>query len=77
MQRLIVDIEDRHINLVVGLLSNLKQNIVKNITIQKEQTKGMSNLDRFRQLRSNSHNTTKLTMDMATNTSEMVNDGPF
>jgi len=44
---------------------------------QKEQTKGMSNLHRFRQLRSNSNNTTKLTMDMATNTSEMVNDGPF
>ncbi len=74
---MIVDIEDRHINLVVGLLSNLKQNIVKNITIQKEQTKGISNLDRFRQLQSNSNNTAKLTMDMATNTSEMVNDGLF
>lgn len=36
MQRLIVDVEDRYINLVVDLLSNLKQNVVKNVTIQNE-----------------------------------------
>jgi len=29
MQRLVVDVEDRYINLVIDLLSNLKQDIVK------------------------------------------------
>jgi len=37
MQRIVVDIEDRYINLVIDLLSNLKQNIVKNITIVNQQ----------------------------------------
>jgi hypothetical protein len=77
MQRLIVDVEDRYINLVVDLLSNLKQNVVKNVTIQKEQNKNVSKLDTFRRLRDKSNNKTTLTMAMATNTDEMVNDGIF
>ncbi len=75
MQRLVVDVEDRYINLVVDLLSNLKKDIVKNISIEKEQNKSISKLDIFRRLRDKSNNKTKLTMDMATDTSEMVNDG--
>ena len=75
MQRLVVDVEDRYINLVIDLLSNLKQDIVKNVTIQKEQDKGVSKLDTFRRLRDKSNNKTKLTMEIATDTSEMVNDG--
>jgi outer membrane lipopolysaccharide assembly protein LptE/RlpB len=77
MQRLVVDIEDKYINLVVDLLSNLKQNIVKNITIQKEQNRNVSKLDTFRRLRDRSNNKTTLTMTIATNTNEMVNDGIF
>lgn len=77
MQRLVVDVEDRYINLVVDLLSNLKQNVVKNVTIQKEQNKNISKLDTFRRLRDKSNNKTTLTMEMATNTNEMVNDGIF
>lgn len=77
MQRLVIDVEDRYINLVVDLLSNLKQNVVKNVTIQKEQNKNISKLDTFRKLRDKSNNKTTLTMAMATNTDEMVNDGIF
>ncbi len=36
MQRLVVDVEDRYINLVTDLLSNLKQNIIKNIVVEKK-----------------------------------------
>jgi len=77
MQRVVIDVEDRYINLVTDLLSNLKQNIIKNIIIEKkEQTKSkISNLERFRQLKAKSNNKTTLTMDMAINTSEMVKDG--
>jgi len=77
MQRVVIDVEDRYINLVTELLSNLKQNIIKNIVVEKkEQTKSqISNLERFRQLKAKSNNKTTLTMDMAINTSEMVNDG--
>ena len=78
MQRLVVDIEDRYINLVVDLLSNLKQNIVENITIKpREESIKISKLDKFRQLRDNSNNKTKLTMAIAINTDEMVNDGIY
>ncbi|MEA1892568.1 MAG: hypothetical protein U9N33_07655 [Campylobacterota bacterium] len=83
MQRLVVDVEDRYTNLVIDLLSNLKQNIVKNVTIQNgvsqelEQNKNVSKLDTFRQLRDKSNNKTTLTMAMATNTNEMVNDAIF
>jgi hypothetical protein len=77
MQRLLVDVEDRYTNLVIDLLSNLKQNVVKNVTIQKKQTKDESKLATFRRLRDKSNNKTTLTMAMATNTNEMVNDGIF
>ena len=77
MQRLVVDVEDRYINLVVDLLSTLKQNVIKNVPIQKEQNNDISKLDTFRRLRDKSNNKTILTMDIATNTNEMVNDGIF
>jgi len=77
MQRLVIDVEDRYINLVTELLSNLKQNVIKNIFIEKkEQTKtSISKLERFRELKAKSNNKTTLTMTMATNTDEMVNNG--
>ena len=77
MQRLVIDVDERYTNLVIDLLSNLKQNIVKNVTIQKEQNRDVSKLDTFRKLRDKSNNKTTLTMAMATNTDEMVNDGIF
>ena len=77
MQRVVIDVEDRYVNLVTDLLSNLKQNIIKNIVIEKnKQTSNtISNLERFRQLKAKSNNKTTLTMDMAINTNEMINDG--
>jgi hypothetical protein len=77
MQRLVIDVEDRYINLVTELLSNLKQNIIKNIVVEKkEQTKDkLSKLEQFRELKAKSKNKKTLTMAMATNTDEMINDG--
>jgi hypothetical protein len=77
MQRLVIDVEDRYINLVTELLSNLKQNIIKNIVVEKkEQTKdSLSKLEQFRELKAKSKNNKTLTMTMATNTDEMVTDG--
>jgi len=83
MQRLVIDVEDKYANLVMDLLSNLKQNIVKNITIQNGvsqeliQNENESKLDTFRRLRDKSNNKTTLTMAIATNTNEMANDGIF
>ncbi|MBD3842867.1 MAG: hypothetical protein IE909_13480 [Campylobacterales bacterium] len=81
MQRLVVDVEDRYTNLVIDLLSNLKQNIVKNVTIQNgvfsEKKHNESKLDTFRRLRDKSNNKTTLTMAIATNTNQMANDGIF
>ena len=78
MQRLVVDVEDRYLNLVTDLLSNLKQNIVKNITIEKRELKKNDishKLEQFRKLRKRSNNKTTLTMAITTNTDEMTNDG--
>ncbi len=77
MQRLVIDVEDRYINLVTELLSNLKQNIIRNIVVEKkEQTQdNISKLERFRELKAKSNNKRTLTMTMATNTDEMVTDG--
>jgi len=49
----------------------------KKVTIKKEQNNNVSKLETFRRLRNNSKNKTKLTMAIATNTDEMVNDGIF
>ena len=76
MQRLVIDVEDKYIDLIIGLLSNLKQNIVQNIIIEQEEPKNnISKVERFRELKSKSNNKKTLTMDMATNTNEMINDG--
>jgi len=77
MQRLVIDVEDRYINLIVDLLSNLKQNIVKNVSIQKKEKRKVSKLDTFHKLRATSNNQKILTMAMAVDTNEMVNDGIF
>lgn len=83
MQRLVVDVEDKYTNLVIDLLSNLKQDIVRNVTIQNvasqesNQIKNESKLDTFRRLRDKSNNKTTLSMSIATNTSNMVDDGVF
>jgi hypothetical protein len=77
MQRLVVDIEDRYTNLVVDLLSNLKENVVKNITIENTSNKESSRLELYRSLITKSNNKTRLTMETALNTDDMVNDGIF
>ena len=81
MQRLVVDVDEQYMNLVVDLLSNLKENIIKNISIEKNYiqpiSKKSSQLNRFHELIAKSNNQTPLTMKIATDTSGMVDDGLF
>jgi len=75
MQKLIIEIDDKYTPLVLGILSNLKKNIIKNITIQKEEKdKKISKVEEFRRLKAKSNNQEKLTMQLATNTQDMIND---
>jgi len=75
--QIVIDVEDRYINLVLGLLSNLKKSVIKNITIEQTPNKNVSKLEKFRELRAKSNNQIPLNMKMATDTDEMVNDGIF
>jgi predicted methyltransferase len=80
-QRLVIDIDEQYINLIVDLLSNLKENIIKNITIETQQVKPIDKniiqLNRFHKLIAKSNNQIPLTMKIATDTSGMVDDGLF
>ncbi len=81
MQRLVVDIDERYINLVIDLLSNLKENIVKNIVIENSSAKPIkrntTQLNRFHNLINKSNNQIPLTMKIAIDTNGMVDDGLF
>ena len=75
MQKLIIEIDDKYTPLVLGILSNFKKNIIKSITIQKEEKdKKISKVEEFRRLKAKSNNQEKLTMQLATNTQDMIND---
>jgi len=75
MQKLIIEINDKYTPLVLGILSNFKKNIIKSITIQKEEKdKKISKVEEFRRLKAKSNNQEKLTMQLATNTQDMIND---
>jgi len=80
-QRLIVDVDEQYMSLVIDLLSNLKENIVKNISIEKNYIKPIEKnkvqLNRFHKLITKSNNQIPLTMKIATDTSGMVDDGLF
>ncbi len=77
MQRVIIEVEDKYIDIVKSLLFNLKENIIKNIVIEKEENtkNNISKLEQFRKLKAKSNNKKVLTMSMATNTNEMISDG--
>ena len=80
-QRLVVDIDAQYINFVIDLLSNLKKNIIKDISIEQVSTKptqkNIDQLNRFYKLIAKSNNQIPLTMKIATDTSGMVDDGLF
>ena len=80
-QRLVVDIDAQYMNFVIDLLSNLKKNIIKDISIEQVSTKptqkNIDQLDRFHKLIAKSNNQIPLTMKIATDTSGMVDDGLF
>ena len=59
-QRLVIDIDEQYINFIVDLLSNLKENIIKNIAIETQQVKpidkNIMQLNRFHKLIAKSNN---------------------
>lgn len=81
MQRVVVDVDDKYINLVVDLLSNMKQNVIKKVMVESSKSvpanKNNRKVDTFHRLINKSNNKTKLTMAIAIDTDEMVNDGIF
>ena len=81
MQRLVVDIDEQYMSLVINLLSNLKDNIVKNISIETNYAnpinKNIDQLNKFHRLIEKSNNKIPLTMKIATDTDGMVDDGLF
>jgi len=76
-QRIQLDISSEVFDKVMFFLENLPKSLVcishktSNIELKESQ------LDRFHTLINNSNNKTKLTMNIATDTSEMTNDGLF
>ena len=76
-QRIQLDISSEVFDKVMFFLENLPKSLVRishktsNIKLKESQ------LDRFHTLINNSNNKTKLTMNIATDTSEMTNDGLF
>jgi len=81
MQRVIVDVDDKYINLVIDLLSNMKENVIKKVMVENYSgapaNKNNEKLDIFHELINKSNNKNKLSMATAIDTDEMVNDGIF
>ena len=72
-----LDVSNDIYDKVMFILENLPKNKVKFRLEKKEESKNNSKLETFRKLRANSSNKTALTMDLATNSDKMVNDGIF
>ena len=76
-QRIELDVSNDIFDKVMFFLENLPKNLVR---ISNETTPikpKESQLNKFRSLINKSNNKTKLTMNIATDTSEMTNDGLF
>ena len=80
MKRLMIDVEDDHVDIVLDLLSSMKENVIININVQdkhhddnlEKEIEDYSNpLDLFRSLVKQSNNQRKLTMSISMNTNEM------
>ncbi len=75
MQKLVIEVDDRYIKLVTDLLSNMRQNVIKSITIEKQQEESRDyRLKKFRKLKESSKNRRVLTQKLAIDTKEMIND---
>lgn len=75
-QRIQLDISSDIFDKVMFFLENLPKNLVRISTEPNIKVKE-SQLERFHTLINKSNNKTKLTMNIATDTSEMTNDGIF
>jgi len=76
-QRIQLDISSEVFDKVMFFLENLPKNLVRISNKTSHIEVKESQLDRFHNLINNSNNKTKLTMNIATDTSEMTNDGLF
>jgi hypothetical protein len=76
--QIIINVDEKYSHLVIGLLSNLKKNVIKNITLKKESPNSdLSAVETYRKLRAKSNNQKTLTMDIATNTQGLIDDAIF
>ena len=75
-QRIQLDISSDVFDKVMFFLENLPKNLVRISTETNIKVKE-SQLERFHTLINKSNNKTRLTMNIATDTSEMTNDGLF
>ena len=76
-QRIQLDISNDIFDKVMFFLENLPKNLVRISNETAPIKPKESQLNRFRYLINKSNNKTKLTMKIATDTSEMTNDGLF
>ena len=76
-RRIELDISSEVFDKVMFFLENLPKNLVRISNKTSHIEVKESQLDRFHNLINNSNNKTKLTMNIATDTSEMTNDGLF
>ncbi|CAA6805751.1 MAG: Unknown protein [uncultured Sulfurovum sp.] len=76
-QRIQLDISNDVFDKVMFFLENLPKNLVHISSEQTTTEPKESQLKKFHSLINKSNNQTKLTMQIATDTSEMTNDGLF
>ena len=76
-QRIQLDISNDIFDKVMFFLENLPKNLIRISNETAPIKPKESQLNRFRYLINKSNNKTKLTMKIATDTSEMTNDGLF
>ncbi|CAA6808005.1 MAG: Unknown protein [uncultured Sulfurovum sp.] len=76
-QRIQLDISNDVFDKVMFFLENLPKNLVRISSEQTTTEPEESQLKKFHSLINKSNNKTKLTMKIATDTSEMSNDGLF
>jgi len=76
MQTIRLDVSNDVYDKVMFFLENLPKNKVK-LQLEQKNNKNISKLATFHKLIEKSNNKKKLTIDIATNTDEMINDGIF
>ena len=73
MKTLELKIDDNSVEVVLSILENLKDGLIREISVKKN-SKNDSDLEEFRQLVRKGNNSKKLRYENAVNTDEMIDD---